>query len=298
MSTSPTVSVVMTVWNGEKHIAESIDSILRQTYQDLELVIVDDGSTDGTCGVVESFPDPRLRLFRQPHCGIVPSANFGVGQARGTYIARLDADDISLPDRLARQVEALERNPRAVLCYTDFQIFGEDAGPGRKMAHMARDSALVLIQMCYRCPFMHSSVLYRRAAFDQGGGYLEKFAVAEDFNLFTRLIRLGPFVGLPLKLLKYRRHLGSTTFRRIEEMMRFDQEICVTHIQYFLKVEAAQADRIHQMLKSAYDKRAWGLWLAFCIRVLRHPTCWRPEPFGWLVLQTYRLARGGYSAEG
>jgi glycosyltransferase involved in cell wall biosynthesis len=297
MPSSPRVSVVMTVWNGEKHIAEAIDSILKQTYLDFELIVVDDGSTDGTCRVVETFQDPRVRLFRKPHCGIVPSANFGVSQARGTYIARLDADDISLPDRLGRQVEALERNPHAVLCYSDFQIFGEDAVPGRKPAHVARDSALVLIQMCYRCPFMHSSVLYRKDAFDQVGGYLERFPVAEDFNLFTRLIRVGPFVGLPLKLLKYRRHLGSTTFRRIEEMMRFDRDICVAHIQYFLKVDAAQADRIHQMLKSAFAKRPWGPWLSFCARVLRHPACWRPEPFAWLALQTCRMARGGSPAE-
>jgi glycosyltransferase involved in cell wall biosynthesis len=293
MLPSPHVSVVMTVWNGEKHIAESIDSILKQAYQDLELIVVDDGSTDGTCRVVETFQDPRLRLFRRPHCGIVPSANFGVAQARGPYIARLDADDISLPDRLARQVEALERNPSAVLCYTDFEIFGEDAIPGHRMAHLPQDSALILIQMCYRCPFMHSSVLYRRAAFDQVGGYLEKFAVAEDFDLFTRLIRVGPFVGIPLKLLRYRRYFGSTTFQRSQEMAALGREVGLAHIQSFLKVDAAQADRFHQMLRSGFAKRSWGTWLAFCARVLRHPACWRPEPFGWLALQTYRLARGG-----
>jgi glycosyltransferase involved in cell wall biosynthesis len=289
MSKSPQVSVVMTVWNGEKHIAESIDSILRQTFQDLELIVIDDGSTDDTCRVVETFQDSRLHLIRRPHSGIVSSANYGVSQARGTYVARLDADDISLPDRLALQVDALERNPQAVLCYTDAAIFGEGAAPLFKTVPVRRDPAILLIQMCFRCPVIHSTVLYRKSVFDQIGGYLDRYPVSEDFNLFIRLIRVGPFVGIPRILVNYRRHLGSISFHRLEEMKKFTQEICIDHMEYFLKVDATQAEEFYKMLWLAPGQRDWRCWLSFCARVLRHPACRGPESLAWMLVKMGRM---------
>src|ERR1700690_1943654 len=111
----PCISVVMPVWNGETFLREAIDSILSQTFADFELIIVDDGSTDGTAKILASYPDARLRVFRLDHAGIVVALNFGAAQARGTWIARQDADDISWPGRLEAQWKALQLNPHAVL---------------------------------------------------------------------------------------------------------------------------------------------------------------------------------------
>ena len=286
----PRVSVVTTVWNGEQHIAETIDSVLKQTFADLELVIIDDGSTDGTCAVVESFRDPRIRLERRPHAGIVASANYGISVARGEYIARLDADDISLPTRIERQVAALDADPGAVLSYTDVRMFGEnifgDLTPGHQSPRLALSHALVSIQSCLRCPFIHSSAMYRRSAYDQIGGYLEKYPVSEDFSLFTRLLRVGGCAGVPLPLVRYRRHSGSATVQRQELMVQCTREICMEQMIYFLQIDEAKAAELYEKLvrpPGPKDRRAW---IFFLSRVLRHPACWAPEPMAWLLSQS------------
>ena len=295
MTSPPRVSIVMTVWNGEKYIAESISSVLNQTFRDLELIIIDDGSTDGTCAVVESFHDERIRLVRRPHEGVVPSANCGVSLAQAEYVARLDADDISLETRIARQVAALDAHPRAVLCYANIEVFGETGlgsfSAGGPTARLARGRGLNLIQMCFRAPFVHSTVMFRLSAFRKIGGYLDKHP-CEDFSLFTRLIRVGDLVGIPQVLVRYRRHGGSATFRRMEDMKRFTREICLDHIHYFLGVPPAQAEMLYLMLGKPAGERPLGAWLFFCRRALRWPACWRPESLAWLLLQTLRVLRG------
>ena len=290
MSSSPRVSVLMTVWNGAKYIAESIESILRQTFEDFEFIIIDDGSTDTTCEVIESFHDPRIRLIRRPHEGVIAAANFGAAQARGFYIARLDADDISLPERLALQVAALDKNPRAVLCYTDMTSFGDnsfgDTGPAHKSNRFCLDTAFINVIMCQRTPFAHSSLVVRKDAFDRIGGYVKY--PCEDFDLDVRLIREGPFVGIPLKLLRYRRHPESATYKRLEELARLAREISLEHIRYFLKVGSPQDEAIFHMLTIPPVQRKWSVWFFFCRKVLSHPECWRPEPLGYLVLHTLK----------
>jgi glycosyltransferase involved in cell wall biosynthesis len=293
MSKSPQVSVVMTVWNGGKYIAESIHSILDQTFQDFELVVVDDGSTDNTCEIVETFQDSRLRLFRRPHEGVLAAVKFGVSAARGRYIARLDADDISLPERIAAQVEALARNPRAVLCYTNAEIFGEnlfgDLSPHWKAAHFTRDPALLCIQFCARCPLIHSSVMFRREAYESIGGYPDIYP-CEDYSLYTQLLRVGTFVALPAILTRYRRHAGSATARLLGQMQENTAVIGLDHISWFLKVDSAAAARLFAMFRCEPAGRDWAIWVSFCARVLRHPSCWRPEPLSWLLSQSLRIA--------
>jgi len=294
---SPLVSVVMTVWNGERLVGESIDSILRQTFTDLELIVVDDGSTDGTCAVIESFRDPRLRLLKRPHQGIVSSANFGVSQARGKYIARLDADDLSLPDRLEWQVKAFCEKPETVLCYTDIEVFG-DLTEWKKPGRFIADGGLIALKMCYGCPLTHSSVLYRKNAFERAGGYLLKTPVAEDYSLYTRLIRQGPFVGIPRKLVKYRRTSSSATFRHYDEMARIAREIGLEHMQAFLGVDASMAPSIFENLCLPPAKRNGRLWRYFCWMALRRPTTWGPEPLGWMFLQSLKALFPSSEAKG
>jgi glycosyltransferase involved in cell wall biosynthesis len=284
----------MTVWNGEKLIRDSIDSIVSQTFTDLELIIVDDGSTDGTSAVIESYGDPRIRLLRRPHQGIVSSANFGISQARGKYIARLDADDLSLPERLEYQVAAICRKPETVLCYTDIEVFGNVFGLGR-LPWFPTDGGLIAVKMCFGCPLTHSSVLYRKDAFERVGGYLQTTPVAEDYSLYSRLLREGPFIGVARKLVKYRREISSASasFRHSEVMGRIASEIGLEYTRYFLQMEAPLADRIFANLSLPFGKRNWRLWAMFCWAALRRPSSRGAQPLSWLLAQTIKIFLAG-----
>jgi glycosyltransferase involved in cell wall biosynthesis len=295
-SSVPRVSVVMTVWNGEKYLAETLDSLVAQTLRDFELVVIDDGSTDSTCAIIESYADPRFRLVRQPHAGVFVQANLGVSLARSSYVARLDADDIALPERLQRQADMLDAHPEAVMCYTNYRIFGEnmygDAAPGHKPAYFFRDTALGALQMCFRSPFIHSTLMFRRAAFDAIGGYPDLHP-CEDFGFVTSLVKQGPFVGVPEVLVRYRRHAGSATVRLGGRKNGADlwRLICTTHAMDFLKVDERGANLIFDTVSRPAGQRDWGAWFYFCAAALKHAACWRPEPLGWLLSQTYRNAR-------
>jgi glycosyltransferase involved in cell wall biosynthesis len=278
----------MTAWNRELFIGESINSILRQTYENFELIVVDDGSTDGTCRVVETFKDPRIRLFRQPHSGIASSANFGVAQARGEYIARLDSDDISLPERLRLQVSALETHPLAVLCYTDTEPFGGNSAD-LKRPRLPQDDMLVALKMCFLCPIVHTSVMFRKKAFNRAGAYSSKTPVAEDYSLFTRLILEGGFVAIPKILVKYRLHETSATQDNLATMRRLTKEIAVEHSKVFFRFSETQAERIFEDFTAPYEQRSLSLWGCFCLKTLSKSKCWRVEPLAWLFKQTITL---------
>ncbi|HEY5345943.1 MAG TPA: glycosyltransferase family 2 protein, partial [Verrucomicrobiae bacterium] len=125
---APRISIIMPVWNGEKFLAAAVDSLLAQTFSDFELLVIDDGSTDRTPEILRAYADPRLRVLRLDHGGIVVALNHGLSQAGADWIARLDADDISLPRRLELQWQAVNRRPRTVLCHTAVTFFGEGGG--------------------------------------------------------------------------------------------------------------------------------------------------------------------------
>jgi glycosyltransferase involved in cell wall biosynthesis len=291
MQASPLISVVMTAWNRELYIGESIDSVLRQTYENFELIVVDDGSTDDTCGVVEAFKDSRIRLFRRPHSGIISSANFGVSEARGKYVARLDSDDISLPERFRLQVSALELHPLAVLCYTDYDYFGGNSHD-QKRGKFIQDSMLIAIKMCFMNPIAHSSVMYHKTAFERAGGYLSKTPVAEDYSLYTRLILDGCFIAIPRRLIKYRMHDTSATQENLSMMNRLTREIAVQHLKVFFKFGETQAERIFENLRAPCSQRSLSLWGCFCFRVLSAGKGWRVMPLTWLFKQTVKLIWG------
>src|SRR3954468_8161222 len=122
---SPQISVLMPTWNAGQFIGEAINSILAQTFADFEIIVVDGGSTDQTREILAAFRDPRLRVLTAPSPGIVPALNFGIEQARAPWIARHDADDISMPDRFETQWKALQGQGKAVFCHSDVEFVGE-----------------------------------------------------------------------------------------------------------------------------------------------------------------------------
>lgn len=184
---SPRVSVVLSVYNGAEHLREAVDSILNQTFIDFEFIILDDGSTDHTWEILTDFDDPRIVLVRnQENMGLTKSLNEGLGMAKCEYIARQDADDISLPERLAKQVEFLERNREVGLlscAFVEIDEEGRSVSIQRLPAGNSELQARLLISNC----FCHGAAMFRRECLESVGAYREEFDFAQDYDLWLRI---------------------------------------------------------------------------------------------------------------
>lgn len=210
----PRVSVVMAVWNGVRFLRTAIDSVLAQTVEDLELVVVNDASTDGSHDVAAACADPRLVLVDNPtRLGLAASLNRGLAVAGGALIARQDADDVSHPRRLERQVAVFRERPELALLGTQGRIV--DAA-GAAVGLVDRPLNLAAIRWFHLLdnPFIHSAVMFRRAAVEAIGGYDESFAWAQDWDLWSRLLHRHPVANLPDRLVDYRSHAASATEAR------------------------------------------------------------------------------------
>lgn len=205
----PVVTVLIPVHNGTAFLRDAIGSVLGQTFGDFELLLLDDASTDESREIIGSFRDPRVRLERNArNVGQTATLNRGLDLARGRYVARLDQDDVSLPRRLERQVELLERRPEIDVVGTwGFVIDARGRRVGA-MRRRVRDRGSFLGALIVgECPFWHPSVVFRRDAIRALGGYDTSFAPAEDVDLWTRLaLSGGQGVVLPEVHCLYRLH--------------------------------------------------------------------------------------------
>jgi glycosyltransferase involved in cell wall biosynthesis len=216
MAQQPRVSVVMSVFNGEKFLAEAIESMLCQTYQDFELLIVDDASTDGTAAILAGYSDARLRVITNgTNLGLTPSLSRALGEARGEFIARQDADDVSLPERLAIQVEWLDRHPEVAVLGSELEIVDAE-GKSRGRFGVATDHAEIVWRMFYGRVLAHPSVMFRADPVKAAGGYDTDVAVAQDLDLWTRLVGKARFANLQRPLVRYRTHPGAVSVRKGE----------------------------------------------------------------------------------
>jgi glycosyltransferase involved in cell wall biosynthesis len=202
----PRVSVVMAVRDGSSYLGEAINSILGQTLSDFEFIIVNDGSRDGTPEVIAGYEDPRIVVFVNDRpLGLSASLNIGISKASGGYIARMDHDDISLPSRLAAQVEFLERNSNVDVVGTWAKTYGLEREQTWKYPEAHDD---ICSEMLFSSVLVHSSVIWRATTFKQKGiTYREDVERAQDYELWTRAIDKGVrLANLPRVLLKYRIH--------------------------------------------------------------------------------------------
>lgn len=218
----PRVSVLMTTYNGARFIAESIDSVLGQTFADFELVVVDDASTDATASILARYRDPRLRIVHNPtNLGVVGARNRGFATLRGAYVAVIDHDDLWRPTRLAAGVALLDSDPAITLAAT--QCLDLVKGRLSVTDHPVAASPLVFRWMLlFDCPVTYSSLLFRRAAATLTDGTLMRpeLCYADDYELIVRLAAAGKAVTLHEPLTIYREHGGNTTRQVGEEMYR------------------------------------------------------------------------------
>jgi Glycosyl transferase family 2 len=201
----PTVSVVLAVRNGGNDLHRAIGTILNQSFAGLELIVIDDGSTDGTCSYLENIVDSRVRVFHQTGAGLASALNRGISLAQGRYIARQDHDDLSDLSRLAKQVAFLDAHPDHALVGTCAEIWSADAPSGRFHDHPAEDEIL-RFDLLFNNPFVHSSVMMRKAALDHVGVYTTDPArqPPEDYELWSRISRYYRVANLPERLMVYR----------------------------------------------------------------------------------------------
>jgi glycosyltransferase involved in cell wall biosynthesis len=213
----PRVSVHMPVYNAMPYLAEAVESILAQTYGDFEFIIIDDGSTDGSGEQLAAYAarDERIRLTRRENWGITKTRNQALGQAVGEFFAVMDADDVALPDRLARQVAYFDAHPECVALGCRVLLIDADGAPIREMSEMTSHAEIDAEHLAGRGgAITHPAAMMRRDALVGVGGYREAFQTAEDLDVFLRLAECGKLANLPEVLLHYRQHAGSTCHTR------------------------------------------------------------------------------------
>jgi len=207
----------MSVYNGEKYLREAIESILNQTFDDFEFLIVDDGSTDKTLEILREYAkkDSRIKVIvNQGNIGLTKSLNKAIREAKGEYIARQDADDVSMPERLEKQIEFLERNLEIGMVGTFYyEISGEGRIIRRKV--MPKDNKELRRTLIRYNPFFHGSVMIKREVFSKVGLYNENFKRAQDYELWFRIANSYKLANVPEFLTKR---------RYIKEMISYKEE--------------------------------------------------------------------------
>ena len=212
----PLVSVVMPVYNAEKFLAEAIESILAQTFSDFELIIVDDGSTDGSAGIIQAYAehDSRIRAVQlDMNEGVASARNRGTAETSGKYIAGMDSDDISLPERLQQQVEFLESHPAIGAVGVGTRMVHEDLTP-RLMYRLSEGHALIVFEMLVGGPaLVRGSLMVRGEILLTSRGYDPEIKAVDDFELFLRLVweKAIRYANVLTVLYIYRRHESSVS---------------------------------------------------------------------------------------
>ena len=209
---APRVSVLLPVYNAERYLAGAIDGVLGQTYRDFELIVVNDGSTDRSPEMLTAYAaaDPRVRIISRPNTGYVPALNEALAAARGPLVARMDADDVSLPTRFERQVAYMDAHPGCVLVGTHVEQMDVDGVVIGPMSDVAFGHEHINADLLVRgWPIVHPTVMMRADAVRRVGGYDPTLCPNEDHDLFLRLAEVGRVENLPEVLLHYRKHAGS-----------------------------------------------------------------------------------------
>ena len=249
MSESLPISIVMPVYNGEKFLREAIDSILGQTFSDFEFIIVDDGSTDNSRDVIRSYTDPRIRMVENKrNLGVSASRNKGMKMSRGKYIAMMDADDISLPKRFAKQYDFMETNPKIDVCGTQREDFGNRT---KKFVVLNRHEEIVT-NFLFSCKINQPSVFMRKDIMHSLEGlYNTEYRLTEDYELWIRLFLNGAkFANLDETLIRYRWH-GSNVSVAFANEQRLEASEARKKLLEQLNIKDVDVKtQLHETLKS------------------------------------------------
>lgn len=257
----PLVSVVLPVFNGGRHLEPAARSVLDQDHRAIDVIAIDDGSTDGSLQVLQRLAasDPRLRIVSRENRGLVATLNEGLGLARSDFIARMDADDISYPARFSRQLAMFRARPDIAMCGTDFHLlYGDKSTPLDSMTEHRPDVELPILSQFFTT-FRHSTVMFNRAVMAPDLlRYDPAYPHAEDFDLFRRITAAHPAAIVREPLLAYRMHPGSVTETASRQMRRTHLRILFENLERMgvrvkapalLSLKAAPAQVLEQMVQ-------------------------------------------------
>lgn len=253
----PVVSVVMAVYNGKPYLEKSVRSILEQTFKDFEFIIINDGSEDGSGEVLEEWAaiDDRVQLVHQENMGLIASLNRGLDLARGRYIARMDADDVSHPKRFELQVDFLDVNSGAGVAGTQVEVISEE---GEHIDHWTppRASSLIAWRLLFNAPYVHPSVMARRELLEELNGYSKSARHSEDYELWTRAIQVSCLTSVPHTLLKFRVSENSVTGSKRREQMETNCRVAERYHRVLLgdKVEESIAHFLVWLCQFGFER--------------------------------------------
>ena len=249
------VSILLCAYNAEAYIAEAIESTLAQTYRDFELIIVDDGSTDGTLDIIRSYKDERIKVIEGRH-DYIGSLDLGLKHCQGEYIARMDADDIMEPNRIERQVALMDSRPDIAVCTSWAQAFGDvDKTIGNFVEGEVEN---ISTQFLLGNFLIHPTSMLRRSFLIRHRLRYKEYPYAEDFKLWTDIARLGGcFYVIPETLLRYRITQGQVTNAHREEQnatrLLIQQEVIEEKLRHVPSSQKQLVGKLYRQLLLAHE---------------------------------------------
>ena len=223
------VTIILPVYNGERYLRESIDSVLAQTYRDFELWVVNDGSTDGSMAIVDSYTDPRVKRIDNPrNMGLVATLNRAFAMVESPYIARMDDDDIWHERKLELQMSLLESRPDVGVCGTSIHKFGDIDS----IHIFPEESDALKVGLLFYCMMSHPSVVYRRSMLVETGlVYRQDYFPAEDYKMWIDVLQHSNIYNIPKPLVEYRQHEGQICRERKEEQILLERRLHEEHLR-------------------------------------------------------------------
>lgn len=249
MKKNPLISVVLSVYNGEKYLSEAIESILTQTYKNFEFIIINDGSTDKSPEIINSYQehDNRITVISRENKGLIDSLNEGIKKAEGKYIARMDADDISLPVRFEEQVKFMEDNPDIGISGSAVIRFGKNIKT--VTWKLLKNNDAIKSELLFSSTFAHPSVIMNREMIIKNNLFYDnQFLHAEDFELWTRMAKITNMSNLPKPLLKYRVVESSITReanKNLEERYLIHKRVFNTYLEELGIQNSDEENKLH-----------------------------------------------------
>ena len=286
-SPSVDVSIVMPVYNAQRYVGRAIRSILLQTFTNFEFIIVDDCSTDESPSIITSFTDERICVLRNhQNQGLEHSLNRAIAAARGSLIARMDADDVSLPRRIAAQVAFMNKHPEVGMCGTYIKLIGDKT----EVVEYYTDDAQIKANLLFETGMAHPTVMMRKSVIDQHQLYYETtYRAAEDYDLWIRAASVTKFANLPQVLLHYTIHPQSISQTRDTQQTEGTNVLRYNQLQDMGLAPSADQILLHQQICSfGFPRRLSTIkqieaWFKLIVQQNKKQPTYEPQALQWVL---------------